>query len=250
MWGKNWSIVLPEKDSSTTSWPVANHDTFLSRVAALLITGTLKRVGDIKRGDCVSTSTSSNAASTHGIVLCVVKTACHAGRTALVELPNAGTITTGSSTGSSSSSSSSSLLVTPWHPVRHACVVAGELLSSWAFPSDLADAGCGVGHPTRACDFVYSFVLADDAGEIAEALLQSEPTGGRQTSRSSFSSSSAGVSGNPPDVEHKMVIGGWECVALVCLVACLFVRFVYLLACLSVCLSVTTPRTHCDGHSV
>jgi hypothetical protein len=203
-----------------------------------LIIGTLKRVGDIKRGDCVSTS--SNAASSNGIVLCVVKTACHAGRAALVELPNAGTITNGSSTGSSSSSSN--LLVTPWHPVRHACVGAGELLSSWAFPSDLADAGCGVGHPTRACDFVYSFVLADDAGETAEALLQSESTGGRQTSRSSSSSSSsssAGVSGNPPDVEHKMVIGGWECVALVCL-----------LACLSVCLSVTTPRTRCDRHSV
>lgn len=87
--------------------------------------GSLQRVGDVKKGDWVLTSTQGKPAR----VVCVVQTQCQGGKTPLVSLPGG-------------------LLVTPYHPVR----VGGQ----WKFPCDLAKV------EVRPCTAVFSFVLAEE----------------------------------------------------------------------------------------
>lgn len=112
------------------------------------------------------------------MVLCVVKTLCENNRTPLVHLCN--------------ENENESLLVTPWHPVR--------FQGKWQFPAYIA--------PTtvRDCDAVYSFVLADSPHEEAEAVGFANAAA---TAATAITAASAATT-----VEHKMVIGGMECVAL------------------------------------
>ncbi len=109
--------------ASMSSYNSRSNPCFHGSCMVQLADGTSAQVRDVTRGMLVRTPSGSAAE-----VLCVVKTLCP-GVAQLVRLEGG-------------------LLITPYHPVR--------VNGSWHFPCDLAPA------EERACDAVYSFVLASE----------------------------------------------------------------------------------------
>jgi len=86
----------------TRSYNNSSNPCFHGDSLVLMADGSMKRVGDVKKGDRVGKS--------RGIVRCVLKTLCQDGKSDLVELDGG-------------------LLITPYHPVKHN--------GAWTFPKDV-----------------------------------------------------------------------------------------------------------------